>query len=773
MMRSLYLCGLFVLGCLGNLHAQSSGDKVDLSAARELKEFRSANSKTYIDADGHYYTQMTGGYFHYKNSSDEWTTLQETISAGTGGQYGIFSTDLPLSVNPSDGTTNMLLEKKDGNIYFGKNSVIEMMDDQGNILSVIEKNPELTYQTSENGVQINNFFNGIDRLQTLRYWDLKTDYLLHDKPSFPSGASTMAFSDELTLPQGWTIVPFFGEETAQGWRGSLKILNASGLQVAIISEAKFYDTFSTSTTEKRFDEIHAIIGDYYLENTANGYIIKLMVPVDWLERKELVYPVVIDPTISNTYANTFGVMDHFVQFTPACQANLNVTLPPGPNYIVSNTSTQYNIMAMGTIAVMDLTTYYAAGFEQYSRVGFGGNWTSTMQGYGNSQSPQLVVYSLPNLSIANGCYPGGSVLTFNWQAYQEYFPPLQGPASVNVYGCVQNYQYLVANSWIVTVTYDIAQVDAIVSPTSQTLCSGESTSFNLSTSPAGGSLNWTVLSGGLTGATDGSGNQISQTLATTGNDPGTATYTVTPTYMGCAGTPQMVTVEVNPEYSVSIEHSMCPGETYSFNGTEYSQEGTYQAFLQTSSGCDSTVTLNLTVNSTIYSNQSVHICQGETYSFNGNELSQQGQYEATFLSTGGCDSIVTLDLDVLPVYNESINETICQGASYSFGGTSYSNNGAYEHTFQSATGCDSTVTLFLTVTIPPFSEFGYTICQGESYAFAGNNYTQTGDYTSVFTTTAGCDSLVTLHLLVIPTVTQALDITICEGQSYFLNGTEY
>lgn len=77
-------------------------------------------------------------------------------------------------------------------------------------------------------------------------------------------------------------------------------------------------------------------------------------------------------------------------------------------------------------------------------------------------------------------------------------------------------------------------------------CDGESVLLNLSSSIAGTTFNWTVSQNGTTGAVAGTGNQIAQILSPTGNTAGTATYTVTPFYNGCAGNPVAVTVTIHP-----------------------------------------------------------------------------------------------------------------------------------------------------------------------------------------------------------------------------------
>ncbi|HNW90519.1 MAG TPA: metallophosphoesterase [Bacteroidales bacterium] len=62
----------------------------------------------------------------------------------------------------------------------------------------------------------------------------------------------------------------------------------------------------------------------------------------------------------------------------------------------------------------------------------------------------------------------------------------------------------------------------------------------------------------------------------------------------CADT-MAIQITVKPKYNFNQNQVICDGETYSWQGTDYSTPGTYQANYQSIQGCDSTYTLNLLV----------------------------------------------------------------------------------------------------------------------------------------------------------------------------------
>ena len=92
-----------------------------------------------------------------------------------------------------------------------------------------------------------------------------------------------------------------------------------------------------------------------------------------------------------------------------------------------------------------------------------------------------------------------------------------------------------------------------------------------------------------------------------------------------------------------------------------------------------------------------NICQGQTYNENGFEVSEAGTYTQTLQTENGCDSLVTLILSVNPNFDTTIEATINAGETYSEFGFNETETGVYTQTLQSEFGCDSTITLNLSV----------------------------------------------------------------------------
>ena len=219
--------------------------------------------------------------------------------------------------------------------------------------------------------------------------------------------------------------------------------------------------------------------------------------------------------------------------------------------------------------------------------------------------------------------------------------------------------------------------------------------------------------------------------------------------------------------------SICSGGSYTFNGTTYTNGGTYVAHLTNAVGCDSAATLVLTVKSLSTSTTTAAICSGSSYTFNGTTHTTSGTYVAHLTNSVGCDSAATLVLTVKSLSTSTTTASICSGSSYTFNGTTYTNGGTYVAHLTNAVGCDSAATLVLTVKSLSTSTTTAAICSGSSYTFNGTTYTSGGTFVAHLTNAVGCDSAATLILTVKSLSTSKTTICICAGSSYTFNGVTY
>lgn len=87
----------------------------------------------------------------------------------------------------------------------------------------------------------------------------------------------------------------------------------------------------------------------------------------------------------------------------------------------------------------------------------------------------------------------------------------------------------------------------------------------------------------------------------------------------------------------------------------------------------------------------------EEFDFEGEKLTESGEYSKTYTAESGADSTINLSLIINSAYNLTDEKTVAFGESYTFGTQTLTKSGEYTETFTSVNGCDSTVTLTFTV----------------------------------------------------------------------------
>ncbi len=270
---------------------------------------------------------------------------------------------------------------------------------------------------------------------------------------------------------------------------------------------------------------------------------------------------------------------------------------------------------------------------------------------------------------------------------------------------------------------------------------------------------------------------------------------------------------VNPTYTTNLSYTICEGSTYTWYNQTLNASGTYYHTLTSMSGCDSTLVLTLTVQPlptvNIQASQQA-ICDGgsvvltatgaDSYVWSTNESTTSitvSPNTTTIYSvtgtTNGCGdtAMITITVNPLPQITITSSTTnLCPGSTTTLtaqGGQTYlwSNSSTtnpitvsptitttYSVTGTDANSCSSVATVTIT-TLPTYNlSQTASICQGDVYAWNGNNYASSGTYTLNLTTQQGCDSTLSLQLTVHPkpSVTiNAIDTTLIIGNSITLN----
>jgi gliding motility-associated-like protein len=232
-------------------------------------------------------------------------------------------------------------------------------------------------------------------------------------------------------------------------------------------------------------------------------------------------------------------------------------------------------------------------------------------------------------------------------------------------------------------------------------------------------------------------------------------------------------LEINTSTSFVQFESHCEKYTWPINGNTYRSSGIYLDTLMNHRGCDSVVSLNLTIHPSPITVQQEAGCESFYWKLNGQTLTQGGLYYDTLISHLGCDSIVMLDLSIYHRVIETSAIKACQSYTWPVNDKSYLQSGIYRDTLISHLGCDSILVLDLEIFQPDRQDVYVQVCQSYNWSVNGMSYDKTGIYSALFQNEHGCDSVVQLNLTILNSSASTTQIAVCDPYTWSVNGIKY
>lgn len=185
---------------------------------------------------------------------------------------------------------------------------------------------------------------------------------------------------------------------------------------------------------------------------------------------------------------------------------------------------------------------------------------------------------------------------------------------------------------------------------------------------------------------------------------------------------------------------------------------------------------------TVFKNE--NLCPGQSIYFGGEYLTAEGLYWDTLSTVHGCDSIVSLRITMLPApVTTLVDDEICFGDDYTDNGFNLSSDSLaailspgwsmqsdsvlyLDNYVENRDGCYDTTRLTLTVH-PSFEMVtDAVVCQSDlPYVYLGSPFFEDTVVVRTLHAISGCDSTLVLNLTVNPASTQTNDLT--EGWNWF------
>lgn len=198
-----------------------------------------------------------------------------------------------------------------------------------------------------------------------------------------------------------------------------------------------------------------------------------------------------------------------------------------------------------------------------------------------------------------------------------------------------------------------------------------------------------------------------------------------------------------------IDISICEGESYNLGDLEITSEGTYSDSLESVFGCDSIVTINLTMNENTSSYYQLELCDSFYSPLNDLTYYESDLVIINSLNENGCEHIDSINLEIINNSYSIDSQIHCNEYTWIDGNTYTSSNNTATYILTNSIGCDSIITLDLTILQSTYVTDVQTHCNSYTW-IDGNTYNSSNNTaTHILTNSIGCDSIITLDLTIL------------------------
>ena len=225
----------------------------------------------------------------------------------------------------------------------------------------------------------------------------------------------------------------------------------------------------------------------------------------------------------------------------------------------------------------------------------------------------------------------------------------------------------------------------------------------------------------------------------------------------------------------SIAITLCFGESVTIDSVSYTQDTTFSVEIPGTGGCDTLRTYTIDVLPQPMRAEAISLCPGDFVVIGGQMIDQAGTFILSVEGVNGeCDTMVTYTVSSAPYQKRSENVSFCAGTTVTIGGQVYTQSGTVVDTLPSTIACDTIVTYTLTQLPYQTEAQNISFCVGESVTIGGIAYNQSGTVIDTLPSSGGgCDIIVTYTLTQLPYQTRAENISFCPGSSVTIDGQVY
>ena len=232
--------------------------------------------------------------------------------------------------------------------------------------------------------------------------------------------------------------------------------------------------------------------------------------------------------------------------------------------------------------------------------------------------------------------------------------------------------------------------------------------------------------------------------------------------------------------------SICAGEPYEIGDSTFYTSGQKQLFLRDQDGCLININFELEVRDSIKTIMPVFMClEDAPFEIWDTTFNETGIFQKVYTAADGCDSTSIIDLVVFSLIDTLLVDTLCAEDVYPIGDTVFITSGTHVYTFEngSSQGCDSIVTIDLIIKEEIRENISLELCEGEILpidqdivtldTIPDTDIVGVENVIGTAISVNGCDSTIYYEITINPTHYTQIDTTLCFDSSITIGGNVF
>ena len=165
---------------------------------------------------------------------------------------------------------------------------------------------------------------------------------------------------------------------------------------------------------------------------------------------------------------------------------------------------------------------------------------------------------------------------------------------------------------------------------------------------------------------------------------------------------------------------------------------------------------------TVYGSATIKACEKYRLPSGNRTIYKSGTYNDTIRSYRGCDSVITLKVNLYYGTTGKLKVVTCDSfKSINNKTLVYRKSGLYQERLVNSVGCDSLLNIDLTITNPSTTTITYKRCGSVTLSGTGKIITQSGIYIDTFTGWGGCDSIIVHDVKILKNTAASVSLAFC------------